>query len=143
MFVAAAQTQTLNDETRVLLDHIDDSVRSMGHLFGGLLDISRLDAGVVEAHVVPFSIRSLVQNVVRELQPQATAKNLELRVRVAEQAVRSDPLLIERVLRNLVSNALAYTTRGGILIGSTNTASRSPVVSATVMPASQSLAWST
>jgi CheY-like chemotaxis protein len=117
MFVAAAQTQTINDETRVLLDHIDDSVRSMSHLFGGLLDISRLDAGVVEANVASFSIRSLVQNVVRELQPQAAAKNLELRIRVQEQAVSSDPLLIERVLRNLVSNALAYTTRGGILIG--------------------------
>ena len=117
MFVAAAQTQTLNAGTRVLLDHIDDSVRSMGQLFGGLLDISRLDAGVVEANIASFPIRSLVQNVVRELQPQASAKNLELRVRVPDQAVTSDPLLIERVVRNVISNALAYTTRGGILIG--------------------------
>jgi signal transduction histidine kinase/CheY-like chemotaxis protein len=117
MFVAAAQTQTINAETRVLLDHIDDSVRSMGQLFGGLLDISRLDAGVVEANVTAFSIRSLVQNLARELQPQASAKNLELRVRIPDQAVTSDPLLIERVVRNVISNALAYTTRGGILIG--------------------------
>jgi signal transduction histidine kinase/CheY-like chemotaxis protein len=116
MFVAAAQTQTLNSETRTLLDHIDDSVRSMGQLFGGLLDISRLDAGVVEVNIASFSIRTLVQNVARELEPQANAKNLQWRVRVPEVAVTSDPLLVERVLRNIVSNALAYTTRGGVLI---------------------------
>jgi signal transduction histidine kinase/CheY-like chemotaxis protein len=117
LFVAAAQAQPINTETRALLDHIDDSVRSMGQLFGGLLDISRLDAGVVEVNRVSFPIRSLLQNVGRELEAQAQEKGLRLRVRAPDVAVDSDPHLLERILRNIVSNAVTYTTRGGVLIG--------------------------
>jgi signal transduction histidine kinase/ActR/RegA family two-component response regulator len=117
LFVAAAQAQTINAETRALLDHIDDSVRSMGQLFNGLLDISRLDAGVVEVNRVPFSIGTLVRSVSHEFEAQAHAKNLKLRVHARDVAVDSDPLLLERILRNLVANALIYTTRGGVLIG--------------------------
>lgn len=117
LFVAAAQAQPINAETRTLLDHIDDSVRSMGQLFNGLLDISRLDAGVVEVNRSSLSLATLVQNVAREFEAQANAKGLRLRVRVRELGVDSDPMLLERVLRNIVANAVTYTTRGGVLIG--------------------------
>ena len=79
LFVAAAQTQSVNEETRALLGHIDGSVRSMGQLFGGLLDISRLDAGVVEVSRVAFTVRSVIQGVFREFEAQAHAKGLQLR----------------------------------------------------------------
>lgn len=117
LFVAAAQTQPINPETRALLGHIDDSVRSMGQLFGGLLDISRLDAGVVEVNRLAFAVRPIVQSVVRDFEAQARAKGLRLRVRVPDVAVESDPLLFERIVRNFVANAVTYTTRGGVLIG--------------------------
>lgn len=117
LFVAAAQAQPINSETRELLDHIDDSVRSMGQLFNGLLDISRLDAGVVEVNRASFSLQSLVRNVAREFEAQAKAKRLELRTHAPDVFVESDPLLLERVLRNVVANAVTYTTRGGVLIG--------------------------
>ena len=117
LFVAAAQIQPINPETRELLDHIDDSVRSLGRLFGGLLDISRLDAGVVEVNRVSFSLRAVIQNVAREFEGQAEAKRLQLRVRVPDVAVHSDPLLFERIVRNVVANAVSYTTNGGVLIG--------------------------
>jgi signal transduction histidine kinase/CheY-like chemotaxis protein len=117
LFVAAAQAQSISPETRSLIDHIDDSVRSMGQLFNGLLDISRLDAGVVEVNRASFSLGTLVQSVARELEAQAHAKGLRLRTHAPDIFVDSDPLLLERVLRNVVSNAVTYTTRGGVLIG--------------------------
>jgi signal transduction histidine kinase/CheY-like chemotaxis protein len=117
LFVAAAQTQPINPETRVLLGHIDDSVRSMGQLFGGLLDISRLDAGVVEVNRRAFAVRPIMQSVVRDFEAQAQSKGLRLHVRVPDVAVESDPLLFERIVRNFVANAVTYTTRGGVLIG--------------------------
>lgn len=117
LFVAAAQTRSIDTDTRALLDHIDESVRSMSQLFNGLLDISRLDAGVVEVDRTTFSIRTLIQNVGREYATQAHAKRLRLRVRAPDLAIDSDPLLLERVLRNVVSNAVTYTSRGTVLIG--------------------------
>ncbi|WP_116810538.1 ATP-binding response regulator [Steroidobacter cummioxidans] len=117
LFVAAAQIQPINSETRSLLDHIDDSVRSLGRLFGGLLDISRLDAGVVEVNRLSFAVRPVIHNVFREFAAQAEEKGLQLRMRVPDVAVHSDPLLFERIVRNVVANAVAYTTNGGVLIG--------------------------
>lgn len=117
LFVAAAQIQPINAETRSLLDHIDDSVRSLGRLFGGLLDISRLDAGVVEVNRVSFAVRPVIQNVWREFVAQAEEKGLQLRLHVADAVVHSDPLLFERIVRNVVANAVAYTTSGAVLIG--------------------------
>lgn len=117
LFVAAAQIQPINPETRSLLDHIDDSVRSLGRLFGGLLDISRLDAGVVEVNRLSFAVRPVIQNVFREFAAQAEEKDLQLRMRVPDVAIHSDPLLFERIIRNVVANAVAYTTNGGVLIG--------------------------
>lgn len=117
LFVAAAQAQPINPETRTLLNHIDDSVRAMGQLFNGLLDISRLDAGVVEVNRAAFSLQSIVQGVAREFEAPAHAKGLRLRTHAPDMLVDSDPLLLERILRNIVSNAVTYTTRGGVLIG--------------------------
>lgn len=116
LFVAAAQIQPINPETRSLLGHIDDSVNSLGRLFGGLLDISRLDAGVVEVNRLSFAVRPVIYNVFREFAAQAEEKKLQLRMRVPDVAIHSDPLLFERIVRNVVANAVAYTTNGGVLI---------------------------
>ena len=66
LFVAAMRPRTMDDEARELLDHIDDSVRAMGGLFGGLLDISRLDAGVVEVNRGPIAVQPLLERVCRD-----------------------------------------------------------------------------
>jgi signal transduction histidine kinase/CheY-like chemotaxis protein len=116
LFVAAARAHPMNDETRGLLDHIDGSVRSMSQLFGGLLDISRLDAGVVEVNRVPFVIGPLIDRVCRDYANEAEAKGVRLEVVPATAIVKSDPLLLERVLRNLIGNAIAYTDAGKVAI---------------------------
>jgi len=82
-----------------------------------LLDISKLDAGAVSPQVQVFPVQRVLENVRDTFLPHAQAKNLELRVAETSAWVTSDPLLLERIVSNLVSNAIRYTDRGGVLIG--------------------------
>jgi two-component system, sensor histidine kinase len=117
LFVAAMRPRSMDDEARSLLDHIDDSVRSMGSLFGGLLDISRLDAGVVEVNKMPIAVQPLLERVCHDYEVQAQAKGLQLVQQKCSGTVMSDAVLLERVLRNVIANAVAYTDRGRIVVG--------------------------
>ena len=117
LFVAALRAREMDGESRGLLDHIDTSVRSLSGLFGGLLDISRLDAGVVEVNRTSFAIQTIFERVCRDYAGEARAKGLTLRVRPTRALVNSDPILCERILRNIVANAVAYTDRGKVLVG--------------------------
>jgi signal transduction histidine kinase/CheY-like chemotaxis protein len=117
LFVAAMRPRTMDDEARELLDHIDDSVRAMGGLFGGLLDISRLDAGVVEVSRGPIAVQPLLERVCRDFEVLANAKGLQLALHRCSLSVMSDALLLERIVRNIISNAVTYTDRGRIVVG--------------------------
>ncbi len=117
LFVAALRPRVADGEAARLLDHVDSSVQAMGGLFNGLLDISRLDAGVVEVTKRSFAIQPLLERICRDYAAQAEAKNVVLRLKRSRGAVYSDPLLIERVVRNVVANAIAYTDRGRVLVG--------------------------
>jgi signal transduction histidine kinase/CheY-like chemotaxis protein len=117
LFVAALRPRTMDEEARGLLDHIDGSVRAMGGLFGGLLDISRLDAGVVEVNLAPVAVQPLLERVCRDYQAQAHAKGLLLKLRRCSATVNSDPILLERVVRNVIANAVTYTDRGRVVVG--------------------------
>ncbi|MEJ0036078.1 MAG: hybrid sensor histidine kinase/response regulator [Gammaproteobacteria bacterium] len=117
LFVAALRAHEMNPEARGLLDHIETSVRSLSGLFGGLLDISRLDAGVVEVRRTAFAIQPIVNRVCKDYQSEAARKGLTLRVRATRAFVDSDPILFERILRNIVANAVSYTDRGAVLVG--------------------------
>src|SRR5262249_43374946 len=105
LFVAMLRGRPMDSEARGLLDHIDGSVRALSGLFGGLLDVSRLDAGVVEVNPRSFAIQPLIERVCRDYDPQARAKGLTLRRRPTRALVRSDPMLCERILRNIIANA--------------------------------------
>jgi signal transduction histidine kinase/CheY-like chemotaxis protein len=117
VFVGALRAHEMDANARGLLDHIDGSVRALRGLFEGLLDISRLDAGVVEAHRVSFAIQPLIERVCSDYRPKAQAKGLELRCRPTRSIAFTDPMLFERILRNIVLNAVTYTDRGKVLIG--------------------------
>jgi signal transduction histidine kinase/ActR/RegA family two-component response regulator len=116
LFVAALRPRVTDAEANRLLDHIDSSVLAMGGLFNGLLDISRLDAGVVEVNAQTFALQPMLERICRDHAGDAHAKKIELRLRATAAAVYSDPLLIERVVRNIVANAIAYTDSGRVLV---------------------------
>ena len=117
MFVGALQGHAMNDEMRHLVEHIGSSVNAMDGLFNSLLDISRLDAGVVDTHIEAFPIQPLLARVCRDYAAESQAKGLRLVLHPCSAIVRSDPVLIERILRNLVSNAVRYTDRGRVAVG--------------------------
>ena len=116
LFVAALRPRVTDAEANRLLDHIDSSVQAMGSLFNGLLDISRLDAGVVEVNAQTFALQPMLERICRDHAGDAQAKQIELRQRPTSAVVYSDPLLIERVVRNIVANAIAYTDSGRVLV---------------------------
>lgn len=100
-----------------LADKIQSSVATMESLFGNLLDISKLDAGAVQAHVEDIDLGWLLHRLEQTWAPQAAEKGLRLRVRGCNVAVRGDAVLLERIVANLVSNAIRYTRQGGVLVG--------------------------
>jgi CheY-like chemotaxis protein len=89
----------------------------MNELFDALLDISRLDAGVLLPSVSAFPIDRLLERIETTFSAAAREKGLRLRVLSSDAWVRSDIILLERILLNLVSNAVRYTDRGGVLVG--------------------------
>lgn len=87
-----------------------------GELLNALLDFSRIEAGVIEPQLQPFRLQPLLNKIENELAPQADAKNIVYRSRETQVVVHTDPMLLELILRNLVSNAIRYTDRGGVLV---------------------------
>jgi two-component system, sensor histidine kinase len=117
VFVGALRSHQMDAQARSLLDHIDGSVRALSGLFGGLLDISRLDAGVVAVKRGDFAIQPIIERVCRDYSSQARDKGLTLRGVPSQAVVHSDPALCERVLRNIIANAVTYTDHGKVLVG--------------------------
>jgi len=93
------------------------SVNSLNELMTSILDISRLDAGLVNPELVSVDLNELVDRLSREYRPGAANRGLEIRVSRRRLRARTDAALLERMLRNLIENALRYTSAGGVLIG--------------------------
>jgi signal transduction histidine kinase/ActR/RegA family two-component response regulator len=116
LFVAALKERNKQPGTQPLIDNIEAATAAMELLFNSLLDISRLDAGAIEAHPVHFSLGAMLENLNKQFSPLAAEKKLRLRFHPIDVTLYSDPLLIERILVNLIANAIRYTDRGGVLV---------------------------
>jgi len=116
-FVDALQEQSLPTDGRAVVNNIRRSVDAMEDLFNSLLDVSRLDAGIVRPRVATIALAPLMDRVRIEYEPAATQKDLSLTVPLNSLFVRSDPVLLERIMRNLVANAVRYTDRGKVVLG--------------------------
>ncbi len=117
LFVTALLDFHLTAETRTIAEKISLSVTTLRELLDALLDISKLDSGVVVPNRTAIPLASLIDRLVPEFQPVATAKNLRFLVGSCRGYVISDPVLLDRMLRNLLANAIRYTNMGGVLIG--------------------------
>ena len=103
-------------ETRELLGRLQASIDGLNGMLGGLLDLSRLEAGVIVPELTTFATGDLLARLTAEFRAQAETKGIDLRYRSCAVAVRSDVQLLERVLRNLLSNAVTHTSKGRILL---------------------------
>jgi len=92
------------------------AVDSLSKLVEELLEISRLDAGAIQPRLQQVLLDEMLGQIAQEFTPLAHGKGLELRVRKPRLAVESDPVLLARVLRNLLGNAIRYTAKGGVLL---------------------------
>jgi signal transduction histidine kinase/CheY-like chemotaxis protein len=116
-FVDALQEQSLPPDGRLIVSNIRRSVDAMEDLFNALLDVSRLDAGIVRPRIATIALAPLMERVRLEYDPMAAQKELALCVPRNSLFVRSDPVLLERIMRNLVANAVRYTDRGKVVLG--------------------------
>lgn len=114
LFVGALDHRLKDGESRQILGQVQGSLTAMRSLFDALLDVSRLDAGIVEPRVETFDLRPMLERLAAEYEPQAADKGLAWRCVSTSAVVRSDPVLLERILRNLLSNAVRYTNRGEV-----------------------------
>jgi two-component system, sensor histidine kinase len=117
LFIGALRRVVMPLEGQRLIEQIEESTVAMDGLFSALLDISQLDAGTVEVHRQSFPIGTLLERMCRDHEAEAIAKGLSLAWAPSTAVIDCDPVLLERILRNLVSNAVRYTNHGRVLVG--------------------------
>jgi len=117
LFVAQLHERIQDPETRHLAAQAQVAATAMQELLDAILDISRLDAGLVLPEMVDFQVNHLFQRLNNAFAPTAMQKGLRWRILPSRAWVLSDPILLERILLNLVANAIRYTDGGGILVG--------------------------
>ena len=116
LYVESLKPQMQGRAAEETLNKIERSILNMVELFNAILDVTKLDAGVVQPHLVPVRIRKLLLHLAEDFAAEADRKGLSLRVRAPDIWLESDEILLERIFRNLLSNALRHTTRGGVLL---------------------------
>jgi signal transduction histidine kinase len=117
LFVGQLRASIMSKEAPALVDKVERSVGALEELLEALLDLSKLDLGTVAAQAAPMPLNGLLARIVADYAPAAEAKGLALTLVPTKLWVVSDSLLLERILRNLVANAIRYTNDGRILVG--------------------------
>ena len=116
LFATALHERLRNHDALPLVRNIERSVNALETLFTALLDISKLDAGVIKPETRNVNLRHLLDLINQEYAPQATSKGLAFQCTGTDIVALTDPALLETVLRNLVSNAIRYTENGSVSI---------------------------
>jgi signal transduction histidine kinase/DNA-binding response OmpR family regulator len=116
LFLEVLDARVSDPAARPIVQKIRSSIEAMEGLFNALLDISRLDAGVMTPQIQHFPVQALLDKVDADYTRLAADKGISLRVMPSDQIVVSDPFLLEQLLRNLVSNAVRYTDTGWVKV---------------------------
>jgi signal transduction histidine kinase/ActR/RegA family two-component response regulator len=117
LFVAQLRSRLEAADRERVIGRVETSLAALNELFDALLDISKLDAGVLTTSPVAFPIRRIFERLQATFAGASAAKGLSLRIVPSSAWVHTDPILLERILLNLVSNAVRYTPRGRVLVG--------------------------
>lgn len=117
LFTSALLEQSFGPKAEALVRSVSTSLGDVENLLGTLVDISKLDAGVIQPDVTAFDLRDLLNNIAREFRQMALAEGLQLDFVVSSAIIESDSQLLARILRNFLTNALRYTGKGRVLLG--------------------------
>jgi Na+/proline symporter/signal transduction histidine kinase/ActR/RegA family two-component response regulator len=115
--VLAQSAEELPPESARLVRRVDHSLAAAEELLSALLDITRLDQGALKPEMAVIAVSDLLEKLRRQFFGLAQRRGLTFRVRPCHGHILCDPQLLQRVLMNLVSNALRYTREGGVLVG--------------------------
>ena len=117
LFASAMRESSDPAEQAQLAGRVDASLRAAEELLDGLLDVSRLDAGVLQPQLQDFDAAELLRELAAQYAPTAAQRGLALRVHAPRaMPVRSDRRLLRRALQNFIGNAMRYTQAGGVLL---------------------------
>lgn len=117
VFAAALAMRPLDERSRGIVAHMNEALSELGSELDSLLDISKLDANLVRMHPSAVRLRPLLERLQGSFAPAARAKRIDLHLECPQDVcVRSDKTLLERVLRNLIDNAIKYTTAGSVRV---------------------------
>lgn len=113
----AQRPELKRSDIESITERLQSTLNSQGQLLNALLDVSRLDAGIIEVEKRPIDLREMLSGLCEEFSGAARSKGLELELAPTSLWAESDPVVLKRILSNLISNAVRYTERGRILIG--------------------------
>lgn len=116
-FTSVLSHKLRNHAAKPVLDDLQTSLEGLNVLLDSLLDVSKLDAGLIVPKVTDFNIGAVLDRLATDFGPVAREKGVELRVVPCSAMVRSDPTLLARIVQNLMANAVRYTSRGTVLLG--------------------------
>jgi signal transduction histidine kinase/ActR/RegA family two-component response regulator len=119
LYMGALRHRTADPASSEIVERMDSAVGALDSLLDSLLDISRIDAGALVPRPAAFDLAALLLRLGDEFAPDAALRGLRLSTRIGGDGrarAWSDPLLVERLLRNLIANAVKYTRRGGVLV---------------------------
>lgn len=116
LFSSSLDDLSLDSGGREVVRRIQDSIGVMESSFEGLLDLSKLEAGIVKPRFEPVDVDAMFDRMSQVFLPLAIERGLELRLRSNGEYVLSDTVLLEQVVGNLVANALRATSKGGVLL---------------------------
>lgn len=122
LFAATLERRLQGSDEEPLVRNMIRAIDGLDRSFNAMLDVSRLDAGTIEPNVQHFALRDLFRRLHMHFAGQAELKDLGLRFSPGGKSVNSDPQLLERILGNLVQNALKYTEQGGVVVVARSTA---------------------
>ncbi|MDO5632972.1 MAG: hybrid sensor histidine kinase/response regulator [Paracoccus sp. (in: a-proteobacteria)] len=117
LFLSALTDTQMSEAQQELTDRLSGAFESVEELMHAVLDISRLDSQRIEFHRKPVRLNDLLRRLAIEYAPLAEAKGLSLQFAPTSAVVDSDPVFLRRIAQNLVSNAIKYTDRGGVVVG--------------------------
>jgi PAS domain S-box-containing protein len=117
LFTSALLERREPMSSEILVRNVSNSLEDVENLLGTLVDISKLDAGVIKADIAPFALSELLDNLAAEYTQVARSEGLQLHFIGCSALVRSDIQLLARILRNLLSNAIRYTYSGRVVLG--------------------------
>src|SRR5580704_13717443 len=117
LFVEQLQGKLRASERAHIVSRIKDALSAMNELFSALLDISKLDAGATTVNITVFPVAQLLAHAETTFAGAAREKELTFRALPSDAWVRSDFILMQQIVFNLVQNALRYTRHGGVVVG--------------------------